>query len=411
MPRDKKFDFLIETYKDCRTEIEQRISQRDNFTNQLVVTLGVVLSLGVMNFKYSAYLLLLLPFLSLFYTIQILYSYSIHDRLHAYLSDQIEPAIAKKLHIPRHEIGRYLWENYCRIDSNLKSIKTPGIRKNFYIYVSYVFPFLSGFLFFLINSERTQAVFFSAIFAVSFSVLTFVFVLIVFSAFNRNNHKNYKYIKKKCPCDYLNAKYAKDAGKMRAVFLDRDGTIHIDKVQTHLVEDLEFFDDTIESLKKLYQMGFLIVIVTNQDGIKNKKYKKDEMTKFNAKIREELEKNGIEIAAIYYSPHNKKENHISFKPNSGMLIRASYDLNISLADSYMIGDQVHDIIAGEKVGVEGLMVATGIYAPDYHMNPDYLKINPKTFLNLTQATSYIVQKELLRYEENCDFSSYVDGKF
>ena len=65
---------------------------------------------------------------------------------------------------------------------------------------------------------------------------------------------------------YLNSEY--DKNKLRKiVFMDRDGTIHIDKVETHLIDDLEFFPDTVSFMQKVTSLGYDIIVVTNQSGI------------------------------------------------------------------------------------------------------------------------------------------------
>lgn len=160
-------------------------------------------------------------------------------------------------------------------------------------------------------------------------------------------------------CDYINESLIGTSNK--AIFLDRDGTIHVDKVRTHLVKDLEYFDDTFSSIKKLYDMGYLIIIVTNQDGIANGLYGKEEMSIFNKQIIDDFSMNGIQIAAIYYSPYKREDNHISFKPNSGMLLQAINDFNLNKVLCYMIGDQINDAISASNLGIKTCIVKTGIY--------------------------------------------------
>lgn len=65
---------------------------------------------------------------------------------------------------------------------------------------------------------------------------------------------------------YLKRGY--DKNKLRKiVFMDRDGTIHIDKVETHLINDLEFFPGTVSFMQKVISLGYDIIVVTNQSGI------------------------------------------------------------------------------------------------------------------------------------------------
>lgn len=190
-------------------------------------------------------------------------------------------------------------------------------------------------------------------------------------------------------CDYLNPKLKKDGNKKKVVFLDRDGTIHIDKVNTYRIEDLQYFDDVFTSVKALCDMNYYIVIVTNQDGLKKGLYKTEDMHAFNYKIIDDFRAYGVEIAAVYYSPHIKTENHISFKPNPGMLLQAENDIGIDMLNSFFIGDQMSDVIASCKASVRPILVTTGIYSEDFTKSSAYKEILPPTFKNLTECVSYI----------------------
>lgn len=91
---------------------------------------------------------------------------------------------------------------------------------------------------------------------------------------------------------YLNREY--DKNKLRKiVFMDRDGTIHIDNVETHLIDDLEFFPDTVSFMQKVTSLGYDIIVVTNQSGIGKGHYDIETMKEFNLHMVKELEKYGI----------------------------------------------------------------------------------------------------------------------
>ena len=90
-------------------------------------------------------------------------------------------------------------------------------------------------------------------------------------------------------CGYLNISAFKDSDK--ALFIDRDGTLHKDKVETRKVQDLEFFDSALDLLKMANKLGYKIVIVTNQSGIGKGHYSELEMKEFNDFMIEELNKN------------------------------------------------------------------------------------------------------------------------
>lgn len=202
-------------------------------------------------------------------------------------------------------------------------------------------------------------------------------------------------------CDYLNSKYLEITD--RAVFLDRDGTIHIDKINTHRIADLEYFPDTLSSIKKLFDAGYMIVIVTNQDGIAKKMYSKEEMSSFNRKIIKDFANYGIIISAIYFSPYQKDDNEFSFKPNPGMILQAEKDLKLNLSKCFLIGDQVHDSLCAKNANVPSILVKTGIYDIPITKHPDFKKISPLYIANnLSEACNFVLDHRKVTYvkEEN-----------
>lgn len=387
---DKRLAFLKEVYNDCRKEIEMRITQRDNFSIQFVTSVGVVCALALMEFKLSPFLFFLLPFISLFYTVQIMYSYSIHDRLHSYLINELEPEIAFLLKYNDVKIDKLFWETYCEVDSVSNKVKFPGIRKNFFRNASIIMPSIASIMFWLVGAEK-QILDETCIenIAIIFFVGCTSFIIYILNKFNkRASHYDYtKYSEADC---VLN----RSKRKKKILFIDRDGTLHVDKVMTHKIDDLEYFPDTIPSLQKLQEMGYSIVIVTNQNGIRDKVYDVETMKKFHNKIIKDLEVKGIQITAIYYSPYKREDNHISYKPNHGMLLRGIYELNGDINKSYMIGDQITDIMAAEKIGIKSIMVTTGIYANKNYQTPEYLRFMPRTVSCLQDAVNMIESDEI-----------------
>ena len=89
----------------------------------------------------------------------------------------------------------------------------------------------------------------------------------------------------------------------KAIFLDRDGTINVDKNYLYKIEDWEFIDGVIEGLQILQELGFKLIVITNQSGIARGYYKdKDAHIIFDYMINE-LKKNGVIIEQVYYCPH------------------------------------------------------------------------------------------------------------
>ena len=187
---------------------------------------------------------------------------------------------------------------------------------------------------------------------------------------------------------YLNREY--DKNKLRKiVFMDRDGTIHIDKVETHLISDLEFFPDTVSFMQKVTSLGYDIIVVTNQSGIGKGHYDIETMRAFNFYMVQELGKYGINILAVLYCPHIKEDNCSCMKPKSGMFKRARELFNIDMNSSIMVGDQTSDVLASINIGItENYLVTTGIYDGEYVL-PTELNDKVTVCENLSEVGEHI----------------------
>ncbi len=149
----------------------------------------------------------------------------------------------------------------------------------------------------------------------------------------------------------------------KAVFLDRDGTLNVDKGYVHRVEEWEWIPGAIDALCALKQAGFLLVVVTNQAGIARGYYDKNDMAVLHAAINEELQQHGAMIDGFYYCPHHPEFGEVleceCRKPMPGMILQAQQDFGIDLACSWLVGDKVSDTQAGVAAGVRSILVQTG----------------------------------------------------
>ena len=89
----------------------------------------------------------------------------------------------------------------------------------------------------------------------------------------------------------------------KAVFLDRDGTINVEKNYLHKIEDFEFLSGVIEGLSLLNNSGYKLIIITNQSGIGRGYYTENDFITLNNWMLDVLKSNGIIISKVYYCPH------------------------------------------------------------------------------------------------------------
>jgi D-glycero-D-manno-heptose 1,7-bisphosphate phosphatase len=140
--------------------------------------------------------------------------------------------------------------------------------------------------------------------------------------------------------------------KTKAIFLDRDGVINIDKSYVCKIEDFEFVEGIFEVLHYFRKLGFLLIVITNQSGIGRGYYTSEDFEKLTAWKLKELEKEGIFIDEVYHCPHDPDSGCGCRKPSPDMFLKAKEKFNIDMQASWMIGDKKSDIYAGYNAGIK-----------------------------------------------------------
>jgi D,D-heptose 1,7-bisphosphate phosphatase len=149
----------------------------------------------------------------------------------------------------------------------------------------------------------------------------------------------------------------------KAVFIDKDGTL-IKNVSYNVNVDLiEFEPFAFEALKLLQRVGYLLVIVTNQPGIAFEYFTEKELGNVHTHIRNALQQKGIILNGFYFCPHHISGKLQAYaiacncrKPKPGLLLKAADDMNIDLENSWMIGDILNDVEAGNKAGCKTILI-------------------------------------------------------
>ena len=140
----------------------------------------------------------------------------------------------------------------------------------------------------------------------------------------------------------------------KALFLDRDGVINIEKDYLYKIDDFEFIDGIFELCAYYQAKNYKIVVVTNQSGIARKYYTENDFDILSQWMIQEFDKNKIKVTDIYHCPHHPDISGKCScrKPKPGMLLDAQKNHNIDLANSIMIGDKERDIEAGLNAGLK-----------------------------------------------------------
>jgi D-glycero-D-manno-heptose 1,7-bisphosphate phosphatase len=143
--------------------------------------------------------------------------------------------------------------------------------------------------------------------------------------------------------------------------------------------------------------GYLLILVSNQAGVANGYFKEDALAKVGAKLQEELQKDGVQLDALYFCPHHPqgivKDYAVTCdcrKPKPGMLLGAAEKFDIDLSQSWMIGDILHDVEAGNSAGCRTILIDNG-NETEWNLNAQR---QPSMVVdNISEAISFILTQQ------------------
>lgn len=151
-----------------------------------------------------------------------------------------------------------------------------------------------------------------------------------------------------------------------AVFLDRDGTINEEAGYLDELAKIKIIPAAFEAIRLINRYDMKAVVITNQAGVARGLFSEEFVNTANEYLRAALRQKDAIIDKFYYCPHHPTEGIGHYrqecncrKPAAGMLLRAAQEMDINLAQSYIIGDRYNDMEAGKKVGAKGVLVKTG----------------------------------------------------
>lgn len=177
--------------------------------------------------------------------------------------------------------------------------------------------------------------------------------------------------------DLLSGKVARlnRAHARPCVFLDRDGTLNreIDCVGTEA--ELDILPGVATAIKALNQSDYLAVVTTNQPGIAKGFLNEAELERIHGRLETELGREHAYIDRIYVCPHHPERGHAGErselkivcscrKPEIGLILRATAELNIDLSRSFIVGDRTADVLTGIRAGVKPILIRTGYAGSD-----------------------------------------------
>ena len=143
-----------------------------------------------------------------------------------------------------------------------------------------------------------------------------------------------------------------DTKKRKIFYFDRDGVINVDNAYVHKIDDFVFSEGIFDIMLYLKKLDYEFIIITNQSGINRGYYSQDDFHILNEWMKKEFKKKNIEFLEINYCPHTPQEKCECRKPKPFMINESATKWNVDMNNSFFIGDNVSDILAGKLANVK-----------------------------------------------------------
>lgn len=182
----------------------------------------------------------------------------------------------------------------------------------------------------------------------------------------------------------------------KAVFIDKDGTLIHDVPYNVDPSLIRLQEGAACGLRQLKDQGYLLIIVSNQSGVAHGYFNEEALTAVQEKLQDELKKDGVQLDGAFFCPHHPqgtvKRYAVSCecrKPKPGMLMKAATQFDIDLSQSWMIGDILHDVEAGNKAGCSTILIDNG---NETEWQPGADRHPTEVVKNIRQAVSIILEQ-------------------
>lgn len=186
----------------------------------------------------------------------------------------------------------------------------------------------------------------------------------------------------------------------KAIFLDRDGTLNVEKEYLFQEKYLDLEEGTTEALQIFRDLGYVLLVVTNQSGVARGYYTEEDLEIFHEAFQARLMQAGQKVDKFYYCPHHPekgigkyKKDCTCRKPSTGMIEEGLKEFGIARELSYMVGDTVADVQAGLRAGLTPVLVRTGHGKMEEKKVSDITEKEVKIFDNVLSFAKYLKQKE------------------
>jgi D,D-heptose 1,7-bisphosphate phosphatase len=178
----------------------------------------------------------------------------------------------------------------------------------------------------------------------------------------------------------------------KAIFIDKDGTLIPDIPYNVDPEKITLTDNTVEGLQLLKDAGYLLIVISNQSGVERGYFKEAALVDVEAKIQGLLAGYNLllELDGFYYCPHYAVQCDCR-KPLPGLIFKAAQLHNIDLKSSWMIGDILNDVEAGNRAGCKTILIDNG---NETEWLSGAYRIPTLTCKSINEAADFILQNQI-----------------
>ena len=171
---------------------------------------------------------------------------------------------------------------------------------------------------------------------------------------------------------------------LKTIFLDRDGVINKEVNYLYKIDDFEFINGIFDVCLYLQNLGYQIIIITNQSGIARGYYTEKDYQLITQWMLNQFKEKGIQILDAFHCPHGPKSNCECRKPKPGMFLEAKIKHNIDMKYSWMIGDKEADVKAANASGIQNTILVRSGHKIDESNS------NAKFFLDSIQQSKLVI---------------------
>lgn len=186
----------------------------------------------------------------------------------------------------------------------------------------------------------------------------------------------------------------------KAIFLDRDGTLIVDKIYLNRLDEIEYLPGTFEALKIFRDLGYLLIVVTNQSGLARGIVQIEKLHLIHEQIQADAHRHGIRFSGFFHAPYTAAVPHPRRKPFAGLLFEAAQDFRIDLRTSWMIGDRETDVLAGLRAHCQTALIDPKVECPkkggQVFFSPDHagpLQYEPHITVPSLYEAAHWIRKE------------------